>query len=421
VEQALRTAPKTISIYTRDGELAMVLNGMTSHFGGQTALNEYLDPYSRQKRQCLVEDIGNMTRVLDAVPNIEWIYNASDNQTVPGAIADLISFLQAVLNTSKPIASQTLEVENLIQIIDICSMITGGEKQLRAKPFFVGSCMPVSPLVQGKEAMDKSLVCAEKGIPIFVYSGALAGATVPATFAAVLAIANAEFLSQLVVIQLKQPGAPVIYGAQPMIMDMKTTICSFGAPEEHFLYAAITELSHYYKLPFFGTAGQSDSDTIDAQSSAEATYQILMAALSGADFIHGLGEMNSGRMISPEYAVFGSEIIDMVGVAMRGIEINDETLPFNLIDRIGPRGNYISEKHTLKHFRKFWVPTVFDRNVLKDKNTKRCHDLLKEKTIGILKNHQPKQLSEDLVKELRKIEASWLNQVGLKEYPKRDS
>jgi trimethylamine--corrinoid protein Co-methyltransferase len=162
VEQALRTAPKTISIYTRDGELAMVLNGMTSHFGGQTALNEYLDPYSRQKRQCLVEDIGNMTRVLDAVPNIEWIYNASDNQTVPGAIADLISFLQAVLNTSKPIASQTLEVENLIQIIDICSMITGGEKQLRAKPFFVGSCMPVSPLVQGKEAMDKSLVCAEK-------------------------------------------------------------------------------------------------------------------------------------------------------------------------------------------------------------------------------------------------------------------
>lgn len=399
----------------------MVLNGMTSHFGGMTALAEYLDPYSRQRRQCFVKDIEDMTRVLDALPNIEWVYNASDNQTVPGSIADLLSFLKAIFNTSKPIASQTLEVQNLKEIIEICSMIAGGEKELQDKPFFVGSCMPVSPLVQGKDAMDKSLLCAEKGIPIFVYSGASAGATAPATFAAVLAIVNAEFLSQLVVIQLKRQGAPVIYGGQPTIMDMKTTIYSLGAPEDHFFDAALAELSHYYKLPFFGTAGETDTDVIDAQAAIEATYQIQMAALSGADFVHGLGEMYSGRMISPEYAVLGSEIIDMVNVSMGGTEINEETLPLDLIERIGPRGTYISEKHTLKHFRKFWVPTIFDRSMAKDEKTKRCHDLLNEKTLEILKNHQPKPLPDDLVKELEKIEAGWLRRVGLKEYPSRSS
>jgi trimethylamine--corrinoid protein Co-methyltransferase len=104
---------------------------------------------------------------------------------------------------------------------------------------------------------------------------------------------------------------------------------------------------------------------------------------------------------------------------MQGIEINDETLPLDLIDRIGPGGTYISEKHTLKHFRKFWIPTIFDRSVVKDENTKRCPDLLKDKTIEILKNHQPKPLPEDLVKELKKLEAGWLERVGLKEYPKR--
>lgn len=419
VEQALRTAPKTITLYTREGEPAIVLNGLTWHFGGMTALNEYLDPYSKQQRQTHLEDIGVMTRVLDALPNIEWVYNASDHSTVPGPIADLLGFLQAILNTSKPVACQILEVPNLTEMLEVCALIAGGEKELQSRPFFIGTCMSVSPLVQGKDALEKSLICAEKGIPNVVYSMPMAGTTAPATWPAVLVLANAEFLSQLVVIQLKKPGAPVIYGAQPGIMDMRTTIYAYGAPEAHFFDAALTELSHYYKLPMFGTAGQTDADVIDAQASAEATYQILMAALSGADFIHGLGEMGAGRMISPEYAVLGDEIINMVKVAMGGIEINEETLPLDLIERIGPRGTYISEKHTLKHFRKFWAPTIFDRSVVKDEKTKRCADLLNERTLEILKKHQPKPLPEEVLKELKKIEKNWLKRVGLTEYPKR--
>jgi len=397
----------------------MTLNGLTSHFGGMTALSEYLDPHLGRRRASYPEDIAEMTRVIDALPNVEWVYNASDHSTVPGSIADLVGFLQTVLNTSKPVVSQILEVPNLSQMWEICAMIAGGEKEARNKPFFVSTSISVSPLTQGKDALEKSLLCAEKGIPNIVYNMPMAGTTAPATLAAVLAIANAEFLSQLVAIQLKKPGAPVIYGSQPSIMDMKTTIYSFGAPEAHFVDAALSELSHYYKLPFFGTAGQTDADVIDAQAAAEATYQILMAALSGADFVHGLGEMNAGRMMSPEFAVFGSEVIDMVKVAMGGIEINEETLPLELITRIGPRGTYILEKHTLKHFRKFWAPTIFDRSAVRSEATKRCADLLKEKTREILKTHQPKPLPEDLVRELKRIETSWLKQVGLKEYPKR--
>ena len=124
-------------------------------------------------------------------------------------------------------------------------------------------------------------------------------------------------------------------------------------------------------------------------------------------------------MASPEYAVLCSEIIDMVGTCLGGIEINEETLPFDLIDRVGPRGTYISEKHTLKRFRKFWAPTIFDRSAAKTADAKGCAELLKEKTINILKTHQPKPLSEDIVKEVSKVESRWLKRVGLKEYPKK--
>ena len=298
-------------------------------------------------------------------------------------------------------------------------MVAGGEKELQAKPFFIGTSEPVSPLVQGKDAMEKSLLCAEKGIPNVVFGMPMAGATAPATFPGILATTNAEVLSQLVVLQLRNPGAPIIFGSIPSIMDMKTTICSYGAPEMSLMVGALTELCHYYKLPMFGTAGCTDAEVVDAQAGAEVTYQVLMSALSGADLVHDVGLAYHATMISPELIVFVNEIIDMVNVSMGGIEINTETLPLDLIEGVGPRGTYISEKHTLKHFRKFWVPTIFDRSMVKEESTKRCADLLNEKTIEILKTHQPKPLSEDVLKELKKIEAGWLKRVGLKEYPKR--
>ena len=420
VEQALRTAPKMITLYTREGEPAIVLNGQTgSHFGSMPDCPDILDPYTRKRRTCYVEDIADTARVIDALPNIEWSYLATGHKTVPGAIADKVSLLQFILNSSKPVIAEINDVSSLGEMIELCSMVAGGEEQLRRKPFFAGSSEPVSPLIQGKDAMGKSLLCAEKGIPNVVYSMPMAGATAPATFPGCLAIANAEALSQLVVLQLKHPGAPIIFGSIPSIMDMKTTIFSYGAPELTLMVGALTELCHYYKLPMWGTAGCTDAEVVNAQAGAEITYQILISALTGADLVHDVGLVYHATTISPELIVFVDEIIDMVKVLMGGIEINEETLPLDLIERLGPKANYLTESHTLKHFRKFWVPRVFDRSFIKKEGVKDCEELLQERTIKILETHQPKPLPEDLAKELKKVEKTWLDRVGLKEYPKR--
>ena len=116
------------------------------------------------------------------------------------------------------------------------------------------------------------------------------------------------------------------------------------------------------------------------------------------------------------------EIVDMVKVLMGGIEINDETLPLDLIERLGPGSNYLSERHTLKHFRKLWAPRVFDRSLSSEKKegTKYSEELLNARTIEILETHKPKSLPEDLARELKSVERTWLDSVGLKEYPKRE-
>ncbi len=422
VEQALRTVPKSITLYTREGEPAFVLDGTTgSHFGVVPDLPQYLDPYTSNIRQCYIDDVANTVRLIDALPNISWLLLGTSQPTLPASITDKVSLLQVILNTSKPIMGEINNVTSLREMFDLCAIVAGGEEQFQKRPFFIGSCEPVSPLVHGKDALEKSLLCAEKGIPCVVYGMPMAGATAPATFAGCLAIANAEVLSQLVVLQLKNPGTPVIHGSIPTIMDMRSTLYSYGAPELALMGAALTEICHnYYRLPMFGVTGSTDAGVIDFQAGAEVTYEILVAALSGVDLVRSSSGVYSLKVGSPEMIVLGDEIVGMTKVLLGGIEIDEETLALDLIEKIGPKSSYVAESHTLKHFRKFWVPDIFSRSFFGKEGGKHSSELLKDRTIKILENHQPKPLPENLVDELRKKERTWFESVDLKyEYPKK--
>lgn len=124
-----------------------------------------------------------MARLIDALPNVEWVLLGTVNPTLPAAITDKVSLLQTILNTTKPIMGEINDAQSLSEMFALCEVVAGGAKKFKEKPFFVGSCEPVSPLVHGKDAMEKSLLCAEKGIPCVVYGMPMAGATTPATFA----------------------------------------------------------------------------------------------------------------------------------------------------------------------------------------------------------------------------------------------
>jgi len=414
VEQAIHIAPGMINIYDRDGAPAFVLDRKSgSHFGVQPDSMNYLDPYTRQRRPFKVQDIIDHIRITDALENIEWFFTCPGYSVVPGALAERISVLQCALNSTKPIVAEILTVDGLHSMIETCEMIAGGEDQLRRKPFFIGTAEPVTPLLQGKEAMEKGLICAEKGLPHVVYGMPMLGATVPATLAGCIAIGVAEVLAELVVLQLKNPGTPVICGSLPSVMDMRTTIFSFGAPEMSLMVGAITEIYHHLGLPVFGTAGCSDAAIVGAQAGIETTYQAMLSSLTGADLVHDVGIIYHDQMVSPELTVLFDEIVEMVKVTTRGIEVNSDTLSMDLIERLGPKGSYIADPHTFKHFKDFWMPTVFDRSYDVSKSLGSCEDQINKKTIAILENHEPKALDPEMVKELKKLEKSWFDKEGV--------
>jgi trimethylamine--corrinoid protein Co-methyltransferase len=287
--------------------------------------------------------------------------------------------------------------------------IAGSEEAFLRAPFIIHYSEPVSPLLHYDPAIEKLIYCAEKGIPLVYYPAPMAGGTAPATFAGVIVQGSAESLSGLVLAQLVRPGAPFIYGAFTTIMDMSTTIFSYGAPEMSLMAAAMAQLAQFYGLPFFGTAGCTDAKFPDPQAAAEAAFSCLSSALAGANLVHDSGWLDHGSVASPAYMVLVNEVLYMVRQFLQGLAVNEETLAVDIIDKVGPGGHYLNEEHTLRHFREVWYSELFDRAMLdqwKQKGGKRFEERLREATQKAMA-HTPAPLPAEVLRELDRMATSW--------------
>ncbi|NLT68082.1 MAG: trimethylamine methyltransferase [Acidobacteria bacterium] len=417
VEKALETVPHTVVLHKRDGTPFVELSGRSCTFGGTPDQPDILDPRDGRRRPCRIADVEANARLIDALPNLTWSFTsewAGYPQGFPAVLAGKVSFMIQLVNSDKPLGSSIANLQNLRDQLEACALVAGGYEELRRRPFFFGSVEPISPLVHGRDALEKSLLLAEHGLPNVVYSMPMAGASAPATFAGTLAVMNAEILSHLTIIQLKREGAPMIYGGMPNVIDMKTTIYPYGSPELNLLVGAATEIAHYYDLPMLGTAGCTDAKFMGLQTGIEAALQCVASALFGANMVHDVGLMDHATMISPELMVLTNEIIDMTGVILRRVEISDKTLALDVIDQVGPGGSYLAEEHTYEHFGKFWVPRVFDRSRTAGSGTVRhSEELLRERTLKLLFEHTPPPMDEGLKAELKKLEKTWFDRLGL--------
>jgi trimethylamine--corrinoid protein Co-methyltransferase len=190
-------------------------------------------------------------------------------------------------------------------------------------------------------------------------------------------------------------------------MDMRTTITCYGGPVLMMSQAALGQISRYYNIPTFGFACVTDSSDIDAQCGMEMMWSALINAMAGLNLCHDCGYMNSGMLFSLESLLLSDEIISAVKFFMEGININEETLAVDLIDKIGPSGNYLEDEHTLKYFKKDgWYPRFLNRrdyevlkneknSSVKEKLTARAQEILEEKTSPLI--------SDDELKEIDKI------------------
>ena len=407
VKQSLNTIPERIAVSGRDGARSMILEDHKSYYGTGSDCPFILDSFTGERRTFTKNDVETAARIADALPNIDFHMSLGLTSDVPNATYDRHQFVAMLSNTTKPLILTCMSRQGLADIVEMCHAVRGGEEEFRRNPFFVLYDEPSTPLLHSKEAVQKLLFAAEHGVPAIYTPCPICGATATSTLAGALVTACAEFFVGAVLSQLKRPGAPVIMGGVASVMDMSTTILSYGAPELSLLSAALTDIAHHLRIPMFSTGGCSDSKSLDQQAASEATLSLLTSSLSGANIIHDIGYLESALVGSFDMLVMCDEIIGMVKRIIRGVRVDKETLAVDLIDAVGPGGNFLAEDHTYKHFKKeFWFPTLMDRSkhdAWSAAGKPTLADRISDKVKDIVENHQVAPLPDDVREEIARI------------------
>jgi trimethylamine--corrinoid protein Co-methyltransferase len=404
IQDAVAANPRSFTIWGRGGEHKMQLVPDRVYFGPGPTCTYFVDPETGQRRKTRRGDPGLTALVCDALANIDYVMSLGLIGDVTPALSPVYEFAEMVANTTKPVLPWAYTSENVADIYRIAVAVAGSEEALRRRPFFALFTTFQSPLVQTDEDVANAFWAAEHGIPIISIGGGAAGSTGPVTGAGTLVVTLAGALTSLAVIQLKVRGTAVCISGVPHAMDLRTCRPAYGSPEMSLYSAALADVCRYLSLPFMGTAGATEAKVLDLQAAIESTLQVLLSGLSGATLVHDVGYLDCADIGSLEMLVMNDEIIAMARRIMRGIEVNDESLMLDLIDRVGPGGEFVSAKETARRCRaEIWNPTLMDRNAWVNweaDGALTMYDRIKARLREILATHRPPPLPEGAAAEI---------------------
>ena len=363
VMDLINKAPSNIILYGRDPIHNLDLGDARVYAGtGGTALN-IIDGVTGDRRKATLKDLKDIAKLVDGLDNIHFFLLPTYPNDLQPDIVDVNRFFAGLDNTSKHIMGGVYTHEGIQNVIRMAEMIAGSPEKLRQEPIISIILCAISPLKIDDVYGGMIVTVAQAGIPIALPAEPLCGSTSPVTLAGNVLIQTVDSLAEVCLTQLVNPGTPAIFGSVASSNDLRDLKYLTGAIEMGMSNAASAQMAQFYKLPFYATAGMSDSKVVDAQCGYESALTTLLCALAGANYIHdAAGLMDFALSVSLEKYVTDNEIIGMAMRAVEGITVNEETLAFDLIKKVGPAGHFINEKHTRKHMRhEHFGPTLSDR------------------------------------------------------------
>ena len=413
-EKALSTVPFQINMYDRNGDLAAELGGNNTYFNPGSCAIHYFDSRAGEHRLPTASDLETFTRVADYLPNIHMVSTAMNASEINPKIQDVYRLYTVLKNSTKPIVTGTFtdEFDNFEKMKDLLVAVRGSKEELRKKPLAIFDCCP-SPSLKWPRVWSEDLIrCGEAGIPaefISMPQPGLPGS--PSTIYDCLVQHTAETLSGIVISQMANPGAPLIYGGSPTMVSTSGTalLGDMGVAKMDTAYAQIAK---YFNMPCQAYLGMTDSKAIDFQSGFEKASTLLAAALAGVNNVSGPGMSIGESCQSIDQLVLDNELCGRVLYFTKGIEKR----PIDSRREIrSVAETTIGSSESIKYLRQEIYPVGLANqdNLVSWQNN--GHDTMLaaayREADRILKEHKPEQLSEDLRKNLD----SYIDSLG-KEY-----
>ena len=409
IMKALKSAPPAYALGARDPQQNCPMDGNHVFLGTDGCGVEVIDIQTGQKRTSELKDVGEIARIADGTEEIGFHWVALSAQDKPAETRGLHEIKTVWENSTKHVQTESIYNEREARAaMEMAIAVVGSKEALRQRPVLSLMQCTAPPLGHDGGSLDAALVAAEFGIPTGFMTMAANLTTGPATLAGNLAVGNAEVIAGAALIQLAFPGAPVFYAAAQTASDLRSGAYTGGGPED-FLYGAATNvLADFYNIPLSMGSFATGAKEPNWQAGLENSLSTFMACIAMSDMLLGAGFLHGSRIWSYAEMMLDCEIFSIIHKVMQGIVVDDETLALETIAKVGPGGNFLTQKHTRQHMRDIFLPQFMDRRPYSEWETKKddARDWALEKARKTLATHQPEMLEPQVSAELGKIIAA---------------
>jgi trimethylamine--corrinoid protein Co-methyltransferase len=412
VEDSLKTVPRKIRLYDRDGNLVAVLGEGARVFNPGSAAIRILDYGATEPRSPTLADLKNLVVLADALQGLKAQSTALVPADVPAEVRDAVRLYVVLKYSSKPVVTGAFTVENLPLMVE---MLASVREDYAEKPFAVFDVCPTPPLSWSAVTSRNLVDLARLNAPAELIPMPGLGATSPVTIYGALVQHHAENLSGIAISQAVRPGAPVIYGGSPTMIHPYYGTASITSPEAVLISLGYRDLARLLDLPTHTYMALSDSKQVDYQAGAEAAYTAVVASLAGFDVVSGAGMLEYESVQSLEKLVLDNEAVMVAGRLTRGFDRDPAATQALAEGVLEKRGNFLALKHTRQNYRKeIRIPSVWDleprARAAKQALLEKAHATVQE----ILSTHAPKLLEGDQLEKLDNVLAKLYRQHNLK-------
>jgi trimethylamine--corrinoid protein Co-methyltransferase len=408
VRAAIASAPKSIDLYTRDGEPHATLAGDRVHFVPASSALRILDDQTDEVRDATSDDFVRYVQVADGLPHIAYLSTAFVPKDVPAEIADAWRPSLALEHSKKQVVSGAFTADGVARIVELLRHFRADDAELAAKPLTILTCCPNTPMRWGEDPVTNLIDCATHGIPTEIVPVLLLGMISPTTTVGALVLHTAEVLSGLTIAQSVNPGTPVIFGGAPAAFHMRLMTNPMTAVEALQIYCGYAQIAKHLELPCQAYMALSDSKHHDAQSGAESGIGAFLAAAAGINSISGPGMLDYVNCFSLEKLVFDDEIAAHALRFVRPIEPREDLPTGPLIEELLAEKHLLTSEHTLAHWeQELYLPgPMVDRtnwDQWAQQGEKRARERAQDMIEDRLDEYDPVPLPDDVHASIRAL------------------
>lgn len=403
----IKSVPTKVTLAGRTKEFDLPVDGTHHYYTTDGCGISVWDEKRKSKRNSVLEDITRTAILGDWLPYVSIYEPMVVANDVPAEKHVVLGMREAMRNTSKHILTEsTTKPEEARTQLRMAAEVVGGVEALRERHYISAMVCTTSPLILEELATEDAMIWAENHVPVHITAMGQMGLTGPATVAGDLVLCHAETLALAAAMQAHDKGSPVLYGSVLSSMDPKSGAVNFGSPESMLLAAGSSEMARYVHWPC-SCGGIGPGATLPGvQASVENATMALLCAMTGSEIMNGVGLVDNSTVLSYEQLMIDNDIVGLTISACRDIPVDDDALAIDLIEKVGVGRSFLTEMHTLRHAREFYVPLIWSKDSYDAWSKRGKKDLMvsaKEKADSVIKEHKPERLDPGVSKRIDAI------------------